>query len=221
MPAMRTAVSSVLLVLALAACGGAGTAPAAPPATKPDAPPPGAASSASRPVGDRALLDDDATRAALATMEKTPFTAAQIQAATRPGRTYTWAVERADGPPLRRVIRFTAVDAERATFVAETADADGKNPKTDPPEQATWEELRQHAEFPRLFVKVTEERLVVPAGTFDCLVYTVTATTREGAAETLTFWFARELPGPPVKLTVMKDGKLARSQVLTSHVPGG
>ena len=221
MPAMRTAASSVLLVLALAACGGAGSAPAEPRPAKAGAAPSAAPSSSAVPIGDLALLDEDAARAALATMEKTPFTAAQIQAATRPGRTYTWAVERADGPPLRRVIRFTAVDAERATFVAETADADGKNTKADAPEQATWEELRQHAEFPRLFVKVTEERLTVPAGSYDCLVYTVTATTREGTSEVLTFWFARELPGPPVKLTVMKDGKLARSQVLTSHVPGG
>lgn len=159
-------------------------------------------------------------RAALATVEKTPYTAEQIRAATRPGRTYTWAVQLADGPAVRRVIRFTAVDEERATFVAETADADGKNPKADPPEQATWEELRQHAEFPRMFVTVSEEKVEVPAGTFDCLVYTVKAATRDGAEEKLTFWFATELPGPPVKLVVTRDGKLARSQVLSAYVPG-
>lgn len=148
-------------------------------------------------------------------LEKTPFTADQIRDATAPGRTYTFRVELDGAPAVRRIIRFTAMTADGATVVTESADAEGRAPQADPPVQMTWEQLRQHAEFPRFAVRITEERVEVPAGAYDCLVYTVTA-----AEEKVTFAFAKTMPGPPVKMLIEKGGKIVRKQELLSYAPG-
>lgn len=169
-----------------------------------------AASSSGAPVPRDRPFDHDEME-----LEKTPFTADQIRDATAPGRTYTFRVELDGAPAVRRIIRFTAVTPEGATVVTESADAEGRAPQADAPVEMTWEELRQHAEFPRFAVRITEERVEVPAGAYDCIVYTVTA-----AEEKVTFAFAKAMPGPPVKMLIEKDGKIVRKQELIAYAPG-
>lgn len=73
----------------------------------------------------------------------------------------------------------------------------------------------RHAEFPRFAVRISEAKVEVPAGSFDCLVYTVTA-----AAEEVTFAFAKTTPRPLVKMIIEKGGQVVRKQELVAYAPG-
>lgn len=136
----------------------------------------------------------------------TPYTAEQIRAATKAGRTYRYRVEASGKPPSERALTFASVDATGAELVTE---GEGKK-------RVTWEELRQHAEFPAAIVRTREERVTVPAGTFDCIAYVVLG--EEGEAS--TFFFAKDLPGAPVQIFVNKDGRRVTTTKLVEHRPG-
>lgn len=139
-------------------------------------------------------------------MFPTPYTAEQIRDATKPGRTYKFDVETAGSPKGQRVMTFTKVDAEGAELVT-----DGAAPK-----RVTWEELRRHAEFPAPVVSRRSEKVTVPAGTFDCIVYVV----QGSPGEVQTFYFAKELPGAPVLFFTEKDSKRVMTSTLVEHKPG-
>lgn len=139
-------------------------------------------------------------------MYPTPYTADQIRDATKPGRTYKLDIETAGSPKGQRVMTFTKVDAEGAELVT-----DGGAPK-----RVTWEELRKHAEFPKPVVSTRQEKITVPAGTFDCVVYVV----QGDPGEVRTFYFAKALPGAPVLFFTEKDGKRVMTSTLVEHKPG-
>lgn len=210
---MKAIVGSVLrvaLVLGVAtslagACGGAPdvaapTSPIAAPADTSSGKPTAGSSAAEAPVE----------------MAPPPYTAEQIREATRAGRTLVFAITAEGAPAKRRTTRFVAVDPDGAQIETETADADGKNAVTGPLERATWEDLRKHAEFPRAAVTVTEARVKVKAGEFDCAVYTV----KDDRGVT-TLHFAKELPGPPVLFVTERDGKVVSRSELVEHRAGG
>lgn len=138
-------------------------------------------------------------------MYPTPFTADQIRDATKAGRTYKYKIETAGQPTGERVMTFVKVDATGADLVT-----DGGAPT-----HVTWEELRQHAEFPKPVVTTREEKTTTPAGTFDCVVYIV-----QSPGENRTFYFAKSLPGAPVLFFTEKDGKRVMTSTLIDHKPG-
>lgn len=136
----------------------------------------------------------------------TPYSAEQIRDATKPGRTYRFKIETAGNPPGERLMTFTKVDAEGAEI----------STNGEPAKRVTWEELRKHAEFPKPVVSTREERITLPAGTFDCVVYVV----QGEPGETRTFYFAKSLPGAPVFFFTIKDGKSVMTSTLVEHRPG-
>jgi hypothetical protein len=140
------------------------------------------------------------------TMAPTPFTAAQIRAATKAGRTYRYKVEMTDKPASERTLTFVSVDAEGA-MLATTGEPD---------KRVTWEELRKHAEFPMPIVMTREESITTPAGRFDCIVYVVLG---EGG-EATTFYFAKTLPGAPVMFFVAREGRRVMTSTLIEHRAG-
>jgi len=146
-------------------------------------------------------------------MHPTPYTAAAIRDATRAGRTYTWKVEAAGKPTVHRVARFVAVDRDGATIESGVRGPDAGAPETG---RVTWEELRQHAEFPLEVVTTREETLKLPAGTFPCVVYVVRGT--DGM--TGSFYFARTMPGAPVLAVTEKDGARVSTMTLVAYAPG-
>jgi len=154
--------------------------------------------SATAAGGDRALTT--------APKYPTPFTAEQIRGATKAGRTYRYKVEAADKPASERTVTFVSVDAEGAT-IATTGEGN---------KRVTWEELRQHAEFPVPIVKTREESITTPAGKFDCIVYVVLG---EGG-EASTFYFAKTLPGAPVMFFIAKEGRRMMTSTLVEHRAG-
>jgi hypothetical protein len=151
-------------------------------------------------------------------MANPPYTAAEIRAATAPGRMYEFLVEAPGKEPIHRVMTFVrATDAEAETRMV---DVDTKGiegaPKTF---TATWEELRRHGEFPRASVVKDDQRITVPAGTFDCARYTLT----KGAppeAEVSQFYFAKNLPGPPVLYFTDKAGARVATSTLVRYAAG-
>jgi hypothetical protein len=144
-----------------------------------------------------------------------PFTSEQIRGASRPGRTYVWRVETAGKPTVKRRIVFTKVEPERAEIELSVVDEDGKEIEKSPPKSVTWDELRKHGEFPRSHLTARDETLQVPAGTFDCVVYTVT----EGDQVT-AYYFAKKLPGAPIYFFTDKGGQRVMTSTLMEHRPG-
>ena len=80
---------------------------------------------------------------------------------------------------------------------------------------ATWLDLQAHASFPAAQTTIEPEALDTPMGTSTCLRYTV----REGATVD-TFWFAKELPGMPVKSTTEQEGRLTSTVTMVRNSVG-
>ncbi|WP_324725979.1 hypothetical protein [Actomonas aquatica] len=151
----------------------------------------------------------------------TPFSAAQIREASPEGYT-TRHVVRVEGQPTTVTVN-TFVAAEDGEAVAafryyntnEAGDMLGEA-KTG---EATWRELQAHASFPAELTTVEEVEVTVPMGTFTCWLYTVTRNIPSDVGEKTAvsrFWFAQDLPGPPVKMVQAVDGDEKMSMVLLS-----
>lgn len=148
-----------------------------------------------------------------------PFTAAQIRAATPEGRRYRYRIEQPGKPPFVQIIEFVEVDAEGATLrqqsIAEAPRGGGPAPEPGMAAEArvTWSALAAHGRRPKE-TYVALAQTTVPAGTFECLRYT----TRKGQVVTRS-WFARRLPGAPVRQVVMRGGSRAFRMTLLDHHP--
>ncbi len=178
---------AVAFVLALGALGCSGAAPALP--------------APSAPLAKIAPPDAPDPDAKFAPM---PFSAAELREGCHEGRTIVMVEEVPDKLPVKRRMRFLAVDEERATIVSDQLDerdAPVGDPKT---ETSTWEQLRHHAAFPRESTTVSDATAETPLGTFACKRYVVL----DGDTRT-TVCFASRLPGPPVEMQIEKAGKLA------------
>lgn len=143
-----------------------------------------------------------------------PFTAEKIRDATAEGRTYRFRVAGNDGR-AEQMIRFVDVDPDGATSETTVIGPDGAavgEPRT---RRLSWEDLERHAHFP----PGTTERNTpcqTPAGQFDCVVYSV-----PDAEGTTLFYFARSLPGAPVRVAKKADGRELMVMELVEHRPGG
>src|SRR5262245_36979078 len=132
----------------------------------------------------------------------TPFTAAQIRAASRPGRTVRQRIEVDGEPTVIRVQQWVTADDEGADRLAGTLGADGS--WTDVRRsRSTWSALQGHASMPIATTTVDETTLDSPMGPLDCLRYVA----RDGDAID-TFWFARAYPGMPVMTERSEGGRV-------------
>lgn len=150
---------------------------------------------------------------------KTPFTREQIRDATPEGRSLTFVLESPDKPPVQKRFRFLAVDDERATILTELLDQNGKTIGTPENASTTWEALRRHGSYPREGTTIDEATAETPAGSFECLRYTVVEPTEEGGTKKTVAWFAKKLPGPPVDLSIEVDGQLVMTMTLLHFQP--
>ncbi|MBW2373694.1 MAG: hypothetical protein JRF70_14270 [Deltaproteobacteria bacterium] len=70
----------------------------------------------------------------------------------------------------------------------------------------SWEELQHQASHPASLTTIAAETITVPAGTYECMRYTVERI-EEGRGESRhVLWFAYELPGPPIRWIVSSGG---------------
>jgi hypothetical protein len=147
-----------------------------------------------------------------------PFTADQIRDATRVGRTYVWAVETGGKPAGQRKVRFTSVSAEGATAESSNLDPAGNVVGPVTTSSTTWAALRRHASFPKDAV-ISDAIVEVPAGRFECLVYSFTAQ-KDGRAVASRFSFPKDFPGAPIEVEVTTDGAPSMSMTLLEHSTG-
>ena len=138
------------------------------------------------------------------------FTVEQLRAGIPQGRIIELRMELDGKPTTIEHWEFTAVDAEQATIHSITRDEAG-NMLADQTGSSKWAELHKHGQFAAAATTIEDNvEITVPAGTFKTRLYTV----KRGDA-IARFWFAAELPGPPVQFTTEKAGKVVmRAQML-------
>ncbi|ACY18178.1 hypothetical protein [Haliangium ochraceum] len=146
-----------------------------------------------------------------------PFTAAQIQAASAPGRTYRFRVRQGADEIFIRMV-FTATTETAATIETTVTDAQGQIIEQNT-EESSWDELVAHASYPADITEISETTIEVEAGSFDVVLYTVT-TEQEGKPVTARMYFAKDMPGAPVKREVTVEGEAVFDMELLEHVAG-
>ena len=180
----------LFLALVLVACGGATTAPPAPPPT----------TSAPAPAASPGIAPQ-------------LFTVDQLRAGSPQGRVIELRMEVAGQPTTIEHWEFTTVDAEHATIHAISRDEAGKV-LADETKTSAWQDLHKHGQFPADATTIADNvSVTVPAGTFTTRLYTV----KQGDA-TSRFWFAQDLPGPPVQFETEQGGTVVlRAQMLRAR----
>ena len=141
----------------------------------------------------------------------TPFTAAEIRAASRLGRTVRQVIEVEGSAPALRVQEFVEVDDEGATRLVYGVGPDG-TAEGATRSRATWLQLQRHASMPIETTTIDEVVLDSPMGPLDCLCYT----SLDGDAVDV-FWFARAMPGMPVNTERIEHGKVVERVTMTAN----
>jgi hypothetical protein len=81
----------------------------------------------------------------------------------------------------------------------------------------SWNELRDQAAFPVDRTVRSEGSIEVPVGSFDTWLYVVTEQDDQGRPEVTYYHFAKELPGPPVVMSVVIDGKTTLNRTMVGR----
>lgn len=143
-----------------------------------------------------------------------PFSADEIRDGCPAGRTIELLVEPADGAPFVRVNRFARCDEDGALIERWRVSADGSVDGTVDAARSTWLDLQRHASFPADATTIEDDILDLPMGLLCCLRYTVGT----GSGRTV-FWFARDLPGMPVRYEApAESGGTDRTTMTSSRV---
>jgi hypothetical protein len=143
----------------------------------------------------------------------TPFTAAEIRQASQVGRTVRQVVEVEGEPTVTRILRWIEADADGATGLVVVLDEAGTR-VDEGRARSTWLELQGHASMPIETTTVDEVILESPMGPLECLRYTAV---RGDAID--TFWFARTMPGMPVRTERVRAGRVVeRTTVIANEV---
>ena len=119
------------------------------------------------------------------------------------------------GKVMKQTFAFRDGDKQGCTFTISKFKEDGTPDGKPRSSQVTWKQLQAHASYPVKGTRITPETIQLKAGKFECWVYT-----REAAGQVSRFYFAKKLPGPPVKLVVDREGKTVYSMVMVEHKPG-
>ena len=146
-----------------------------------------------------------------------PFTAEQIREAWAPGLVID--VHRY-GPEGDAHERWTVVSADAEGADIEYAALDGSGEPTGKADvqRALWVELRDHATFPAASSTVEDTTLDTSLGTLEGWLYT----TRDEEAGTVTeLFFARDLPGAPVEVTMKRGEEVVMEMAQISRTPPG
>ncbi|MGZ6372329.1 MAG: hypothetical protein ACXWL8_02930 [Candidatus Limnocylindria bacterium] len=144
----------------------------------------------------------------------TPFTAEEIRGACRPGRELRLRVERLGHEPVIHVARYVGGDEEMALQESWDESPAGDHLSEPEPSRETWLDLQAHASFPAASTERAEETIDIAAGPLACLRYTQTL--EDGMR---TFWFAKDLPGQPVRWEIRSGNQLVLAVVLLENTP--
>jgi hypothetical protein len=141
----------------------------------------------------------------------TPFTADEIRAASQVGRMVRQLIEVDGRPPVTRVQHWLDADAAGASRLVYTLDDDGSRQDVRR-SRSTWLELQAHASMPSATTTIDEVTLDSPMGPLECLRYTAI----DGDAIE-TFWFARPMPGMPVRTERTENGRVVERVTMVAN----
>lgn len=143
----------------------------------------------------------------------TPFTADQIRQGCRDGRKITWRHAAPGRAAYQQTFTFEEGDAEGALLVVSTYGEDGKRVGEPMRHRGKWKQFQSHASFPASDTRIVEEDQETVMGIFACLHYEVSSP--DGRVS--DFWFAKDLPGPPIRVEVRRDGRLLNVMTMTGN----
>ena len=143
----------------------------------------------------------------------TPFTADEIRSACPTGRTAVLAVTDSEGRVHHRLSRFVDCDEDGATFERGASTPDGEAVGALQALRVSWLDLQGHASFPATAVTIEPDVVELPVGRLDCLRYTVV-----DGDEVTTYWFARALPGMPVKVVAATAGRVVETTEMVANL---
>ena len=146
----------------------------------------------------------------------TPFTAEQIREACPVGRRTTFRVEMPGRTPFLQTFHFTAADDQGAEVTFTIRDEEGRSLGEPTTSKSAWRGFQAHASYPSAQTAVTEAEETLPGGTFAGFLYRV-----DNGDTVIEAFFARELPGPPVRMVRTRDGETEMVMTLVKHEPGG
>ena len=131
----------------------------------------------------------------------TPFTAVEIRDGCPAGRIVT-SITSEDGQETVSTTTFVEVAQYGAVL-----EIDGSQ------HRVKWTDLQMHASFPEADTLIREETITTGLGTFECLLYEVNR-----ADEVHRFWFARDLPGMPIKRETVAAETVVSTTTVVSNV---
>lgn len=145
-----------------------------------------------------------------------PFTPEAIRERCVEGMILTFRVVARGQQPVIQHMRFHEWDQIGVNVEIRRETSDGKALGSVADARSTWTSLRDHASFPSAATVRLREKLSTPAGEWNCWVYVVVGP--DGG--TTRFWFADQLPGPPVLLDQEQDGeRIMRMELIKVHLP--
>ena len=142
----------------------------------------------------------------------TPFTADEIRDGCPAGRTIRLRVDVVGGPSFQRRNRFVECDELGASIERCQLSPDGSVLAEPEVDRVTWRDLQDHASFRADDTTIVAERIETEIGPLDCLRYTV----REGTTEEV-FWFAKDLPGMPIRYVTREDGQVVTTVTVVAN----
>jgi hypothetical protein len=142
----------------------------------------------------------------------TPFTADEIRDGCPVGRTIRLRVDVVGRPSFLRRNRFVESDEVGARIERCQLSPDGAVLDEPEVDRVTWRDLQAHASFAADDTAIVAERIETDMGPLDCLRYTV----HEGTTEEV-FWFAKDLPGMPIRYATREDGQVVTTVTVVAN----
>lgn len=143
----------------------------------------------------------------------TPFSADEIRQGSPDGRLIRLLVEVDGQPSLLRTNRFSDGDAEGATIASQRLTLEGEPLGEIEAARSTWAELQAHASFPEATTSRVAEAMETPLGLLDCWRYA-----QDDGDSSATFWFARSIPGMPIRYQAEESGRIVSRVTMIENV---
>lgn len=144
----------------------------------------------------------------------TPFSAEEIRDGSPAGMVSKYKMIQRGQHQRTMVTTFVGGDAENANFTSYMLSPTGERMGEEQTASATWKELQGHASFPKENTSLEAETITTDLGTYECWKYIVTQ--KFGGKEMKQImWFAKKVPGPPVKMVQTMDGETISEMLLT------
>ena len=149
----------------------------------------------------------------------TPFSAEEIKEYCKPGHETRYLFEKEGQKSVIQIATFLeSTDPTKARFSSRQESTEGELVKDEGIVEVEWSTLQAHASFPAQPTTIVEELLTLEDTEYDCWKYTMVRTMKPTpvttATVTMTLWFAKDMPGPPIKMIQEMDGKQSFAMTL-------